>query len=162
MSWAYFHIVINHFPIVGVIIGTLLLVAGLVFRNEGVNLAGSGTIVFSSFTAIIAYLTGNPAEKSARGIPDVVESLISRHENIATIGMYLIVPAGLIAAVAFYSVWKKERSVRLLVLFTLVLSLISSIAMIYVGRTGGQIRHSEFRNESSNQYILEHQNEKPE
>jgi uncharacterized membrane protein len=162
MSWAYFHIVINHFPIVGVLIGMSLLVAGLVFRNEGINLAGLGTIVFSSITAIIAYLTGDPADKAAKGIPDVAESLISRHENIATIGMYLIVPAGLIAAVAFYSVWKKERAARFLVLFALVLSLISSIAMVYAGQTGGQIRHSEFRSEASEQYILEHQNEKPE
>ncbi len=162
MTWAYFHIVINHFPIVGVIIGTLLLIAGLVSRNEGVNLAGSGTIVFSSITSILAYLSGNSAEEAAKGIPDAVESLISRHENLATIGMYLIVPAGLIAAVAFYSVMKKERSARFLVIFTLVLSLISSAAMLYIGRTGGQIRHIEFRSESSKQYILEHQNENSE
>lgn len=162
MDWAYFHIVINHFPIVGVIVGTLLLISGLVFKNEGVNLAGSGTIVFSSLTAILAYLTGSPAERTAKKIPDIVESLVSLHENIATVSMYLIVPAGLIAAVTFYSIWKKEKAAQFLLIFTIALSIIASGAMLYVGRTGGQIRHTEFRTESSTQYIFEHQNEKPE
>ncbi len=157
MSWAYFHIVINHFPIVGVIIGALLLIAGLVFRNEGVNMAGLGTIVFSALTAILAYQTGHAAEEAVKRIPDVVKSLISRHEDIAVIGMYLMIPTGLMAAMSFYSVLKKERSARFLVIFTLVLSLISSVAMFYTGRTGGQIRHSEFRNETSTQYMHEHQ-----
>jgi uncharacterized membrane protein len=155
MDWAYFHIVINHFPIVGVIIGSLLLVAGLIFKNPGVNLSGLGTIVFAMFTAILAYQTGGPAEDAVKGIPEVAESLINRHEDIATVGMYLMIPAGLMAALSIYSIWKKERSVHFLIIITLVLSLISSVVMVYGGRTGGQIRHSEFRNESAKQYIID-------
>lgn len=159
MGWAYFHIVANHFPIVGVIIGSLLLVAGLLFKNPGVNLSGLGTIVFAMFTAILAYQTGDPAEDVLKGIPGVAESLINRHEDIATVGMYLMIPAGLMAALSIYSIWKKERSVHFLIIITLVLSLISSGVMVYVGRTGGQIRHSEFRDESAKQYIIEHEND---
>jgi uncharacterized membrane protein len=162
MNWAYFHIVINHFPIVGVIIGTLLLLAGLVFRNQGIKLSGLGTILFAALTAILAYQTGNPAEDAVKGLPGVAESLINHHEDIATIGMYLIIPAGLMAAMSFYSLIKKERSTRFLIILTLSLSLISSGMMVYVGHTGGQIRHSEFRSESSKQNIIDHQNENVE
>jgi uncharacterized membrane protein len=157
MDWAYFHILINHFPIVGVIIGALLLIAGLVFKNQGVNQGGLGIIVFSTLTAVLAYQTGDPARDVLKGLPDVAESLINRHEDIATIGMYLMIPAGLLAAMSFYSVWKKERSARFLVILTLVLSMICSVVMVYVGQTGGQIRHSEFRNDVSKQYIIDHQ-----
>ena len=48
MNWAYFHMVINHFPIVGVIIGTMLLIAGMIFKNQGVKISGLGTIVFAA------------------------------------------------------------------------------------------------------------------
>jgi uncharacterized membrane protein len=159
MNWAYIHLVINHFPIIGVIIGTTLLVAGVIFKNQGVTISGLGTIVFAALMAIVAYLTGNPAEELMRGFPDIAKSLISRHENIATMGMYLMVTAGLLAASSLYSIWKKDKSIRLLIMLTLAFSVISSGAMVYIGRTGGQIRHSEFRNEATKQYIIEHQND---
>ncbi len=159
MNWAYFHLVINHFPIIGVIIGTLLLVAGMVFNNQGVKISGLGTVAFSAIMSILAYVTGNPAEEVVRAMPDAAGSLISRHEGLASIGMYLIITAGLMAGVSLYSIWKKEKSVRFLLIITLVLALISSGAMVYIGRTGGQIRHSEFRDAATKQYMIDHKND---
>jgi riboflavin transporter FmnP len=109
--------------------------------------------------AVAAFLTGNPAEKVVENIPDVAKSLVSRHEDIASVGMYLLIPTGILAALTLYSIWKKEKSVKFLVIITLILSLISSIAMVFVGRTGGQIRHTEFHNESVKQYIIQHKND---
>ena len=160
MNWAYFHIVINHFPIVGVIIGAALLLSGLVFKNQGISMSGLGTIVFAALTAILAFQTGRPAEDAVKGIPDIAEKLINRHEDMALIGMYLMIPAGLMAAMTLYSIWKKEKSVRFLSIITLVLSLISSGMMVYVGHTGGQIRHSEFRSDTSTQFIIDNKNDK--
>jgi len=162
MNWAYFHLVINHFPIIGVIIGSLLLGAGLAFKNQGVTISGLGTIVFAALMAVLAYLTGDSAEKVVEGLADVAKSLVSRHEDIATVGMYLLIPAGLIASLTLYSIWKKERSARFLMIISLVLALIASGAMVYAGRTGGQIRHSEFRTDATKQNIIEHQNDKEE
>jgi len=127
------------------------------FNNEGVKISGLGTIVFASIMVVIAYLTGDPAEHAVKGLPDVANSLISRHEDIATVSMYLLIPAGLLASLTLYSIWKKERSVKFLILITLVFSLISSASLVYTGRTGGQIRHSEFRDSSVKQYIIDHQ-----
>jgi len=149
--------IINHFPIVGAIIGSMLIIAGLVLKNEGVKLSGLGIIVFSALMAVIAYLTGDSAEDAVQNAPGIAESLINRHEDIATISMYLMVPAGLMAAMTLYSIWKKERSVFLLLIITLVFSIISSASMIFTGHTGGQIRHTEFRTGASEQYIIDHQ-----
>jgi uncharacterized membrane protein len=159
MNGAYIHIVVNHFPIIGSIIGTLLLMAGMVFRNEGVKISGLGTIVFASIMAIIANVTGDSAKESVEGLNDVARSLINRHEDIASVALFLIIPSGLLASLSLYSMYKKERSVRFLLIITLVLSLISCVAMAYAGRTGGQIRHTGLRNDAAKKYILEHQNE---
>jgi uncharacterized membrane protein len=162
MNWAYLHVIINHFPIIGVIIGTLVLIAGMVFKNDGVKISGLGTLVFAAFMAVIVDLTGDPAKEAVKGMPDFVQSLIGRHEDVASVALFLIIPAGLLAAVTLYSIYKKEKSVRFLLILTLVFSLISCAAMGYVGRTGGQIRHTEFRNDATKQYIIEHQNDKEE
>jgi uncharacterized membrane protein len=159
MNWAYLHIIINHFPIVGVIIGTLILIAGMVFKNEGIKISGLGTIVFSALMAVVVDLTGDPAREAVRGTPDFVLSLINRHENIAVVALFIIIPAGLLAAVTLFSIWKKVHAVKFLMIMTLIISLISCIAMGYVGRTGGQIRHLEFRNDATKQYIIDHQND---
>jgi len=158
MSWGYLHMIINHFPIVGTIIGSILVIVGLVFKNEGVKISGLGIIVFAALMAVIAYLTGDSAENAVQNLPEIAESLINRHEDIATISMYLMIPSGLLAAMTLYSIWKKENSVVFLLVITLVFTLISSAAMVFTGYTGGQIRHSEFRSDSSKQYIIDHQN----
>jgi uncharacterized membrane protein len=162
MNWAYIHVILNHFPIVGIIIGTLILIAGMIFKNEGVKISGLGTILFAALAGIVVDLTGDPAKEAVNGMPDIVQSLISRHEDIASISLFLLIPAGLLAALTLYSIWKKEKSIRFLMIITLVLSIISCGAMIYVGRTGGQIRHTEFRNDATKQYIIDHQNDKPD
>ena len=159
MNWAYFHLVINHFPIIGMIIGSMLLLAGLLFKNQGIQISGLGTVVFAALIAIIAYMTGDPAEVAVRSLPDVARSLISRHENIATVSMYVVFPAGLMAALTLFSIWKKEGYFRFLIIISLVLSFLGSAAMVYTGRTGGQIRHNEFRNDAVKKYIIEHQND---
>lgn len=158
MNWAYFHLVINHFPIIGAIIGTLLLASGIVFKNEGFRNSGLCTIVFAAVMSLLAAVTGDPATEAVKGLQDVAKSLINRHEDIAAVGMSLLIPSGLLAILTLYILWKKGRAIHLLVIITLVLSILSSIAMVYVGYSGGQIRHSEFRSEASKQYIIDHQN----
>ena len=148
--------IINHFPIVGAIIGCLLVIAGMGLKNEGVQSSGLATIVFAALTAVVAYLTGDSAENAVQNLPEISKSLVNRHEDIATISMYLMIPSGLLASLTLYSIWKKEKSVMLLLVITLVFSLISSAAMVFTGHTGGQIRHSEFRSDSSEHYIIDH------
>lgn len=159
MDWVYFHLIINHFPIVGVIIGTVLLAVGMIFKSQGIKISGLGTIVFASVVAIVAYMSGDPASNIMMDLPGVAKSLIRRHENIATVGMYLIVPAGLTAASSLYGIWKKDKSVKFLIIITLIFSVISSGMMLYIARTGGQIRHTELWNDATEQYILRHQND---
>ncbi len=155
MNPAYLHILTNHFPIVGIIIGTLLLITGMVFKNDGIRLSGLGTIIFASVMAIVADLTGDPAKDALRNLPGISESLINRHEDIASVSMFLMIPAGLLAALTIYSIIKKERSVKFLTIITLALALVSCAVMGYVGHTGGQIKHDEFRSTSAIRFMID-------
>lgn len=147
--WGYLHLAVNHFPIISTIIGMLILLAGLIFKNEGIKLSGLGTMVFAAIMAVPAILTGDSAAEAVKGLPDVLSSLVEKHEDIAYVGLWSILPMGIIAGLAIYSLFKKEKMYKSLVITAFVLSVLVSGVMIYVGRTGGKIRHSEFRNFSA-------------
>lgn len=144
MNLGYFHLAINHFPIVGTIIGSLLLLIGMFSKQQGIKISGLGTLVFAALMAIPAILTGDPAEESLKGISGVAMQLIDRHEDIAYVGLWTLLPLGLISALALYSLLKNEKTGKFLVIAAMILSLIASGVVIYVGRTGGMIRHTEF------------------
>jgi uncharacterized membrane protein len=60
-----------------------------------------------------------------------------------------LVPLGIIAALAFYSYWKKEKAGNALSVVTFFLSLVVIGLMSWVGLTGGEIRHTEIRKDNT-------------
>ena len=149
MSGAHFHLLVNHFPIVGTILGMLILIAGIIVKNITVKQTGLGTLIFAALSLSVALFTGDPAGDAVKGLPGVMESMIDHHENIAYSSLWVLVPMGLLAALAFYSLWKNERSGNSLVFITFFVSLIAIGMMSWVGLTGGEIRHTEIRNPSA-------------
>jgi uncharacterized membrane protein len=149
MSGAHFHLLVNHFPIVGTILGMLILLAGIVLKNSTVKQTGLGTLIFAALSSAIALFTGDPAGEAVEGLPGVVNSMVEHHEDIAYSSLWILVPMGLLAALAFYSIWKKERSGNTLSLITLLLSIIAVAMMSWVGLTGGEIRHTEIRDQAA-------------
>jgi uncharacterized membrane protein len=148
MNGAHFHLLVNHIPIVGTIFGMLILLAGIVLKNVTVKQTGLGTLVFSALSSSIALFTGDPAGEAVEGLPGVVNSMVEHHENIAYSSLWIVVPMGLLAALAFYSLWKKERNGNTLSLVTFLLSVIAVAMMSWVGLTGGEIRHTEIRSQT--------------
>ncbi len=143
MHSGYFHLIVNHFPIIGTIIGSLLLLAGIIFNKDDIKLSALGTLVFAAFMAIPAIATGNPAKEAVEAIEGISKHIIHTHEDIARVGLWAIIPLGIISAMAMYSIAKKERNNKYLVIAALLLSIVTSGVMAYVGYTGGKIRHTQ-------------------
>jgi uncharacterized membrane protein len=148
MNGAHFHLLVNHFPIVGTILGMLILLVGIILKNNTVKQTGLGTLIFASLSSAIALFSGDPAGEAVEGLPGVVDSMVEHHEEIAYSSLWILVPLGLLAALAFYSIWKKEKSGNTLSLVTFFLSLIAVAMMSWVGLTGGEIRHTEIRGQA--------------
>jgi uncharacterized membrane protein len=148
MNGAHFHLLVNHIPIIGVIFGMLILLTGIILKNVMVKQTGLGTLIVAALGASLALFTGDPAGEAVQGLPGVTEALIEHHEDIAYSSLWILVPMGLLAALAFYSNWKKERSGNTLSLVTLFLSLVAIAMMSWVGLTGGEIRHTEIRDQA--------------
>jgi len=148
MNGAHFHLLVNHFPIVGTIFGMLILLAGILLKNSIVKQSGLGTLIFAALSSSITLFTGDPAGDAVEGLPGVMNSMVEHHEDIAYSSLWILVPMGLLAALAFYSLWKKERNGNTLSLVTFCLSLIAAAMMSWVGLTGGEIRHTEIRDQA--------------
>ena len=149
MNGAHLHLLVNHIPIVGTIFGMLILLSGILLKNAIVKQTGLATLIFAAISISAALLSGDPAGDAVKGLPGVTEALIEHHENIAYSSLWALVPMGIIAALAFYSYWKKEKAGNALSVVTFFLSLVVIGLMSWVGLTGGEIRHTEIRKDNT-------------
>ena len=76
MNDVHFHLVVNHLPIVGLLIGILVLIAGLLLNKTEVKLTALGVFVFSAITSAFAFYTGEGAEEVVENISGISETLI--------------------------------------------------------------------------------------
>ncbi|NVO20562.1 MAG: hypothetical protein HXX13_12750 [Bacteroidetes bacterium] len=148
MNGAHFHLLVNHVPIIGTIFGMLILFVGVILKNSTVKLTGLGTLIFAALSSSVALMTGDPAEETIQGLAGVSNALIQHHETIAYSSLWILIPMGILAALAMYSIWKKERSGNVLAVITLVFSFAAIGMMSWTGLTGGEIRHTEIRSQS--------------
>ena len=142
MTPAHLHLILNHFPIVGTLLGTIILALALVRRGDrGIWLAGTVLLAISAASAGAANLTGEPAEEQIEDMSRVSEDAIGVHEDRADIATVYAVILG-IGAVAGYVIGGKRGGLMGLAA-PLAASVIGSGLMAWTGAAGGEIRHPE-------------------
>lgn len=148
MNNAHFHLIVNHLPIVGLLIGTLVLLTGLVVKKTDVKLTALGVFVFSALTSIIAFYTGEGAEEVIENMAGISETLIHTHEEYAESFFSLTLILGGISFITFIAEAKKHHLSKYLIVLCLLVAIADGILAKYVGTSGGEIRHSEIRSDA--------------
>jgi hypothetical protein len=156
MNYTHLHLLLNHFPVIGTLIGCGLLLWGI-FKNQN-NIKASAAVIFivMAIIALPVYFTGEPAEESVEKLPGVLESAIEMHEEAATVAIWLMGISGIAAIIALVFHRQKKHSVNSAYMALFVLSLSCFVAMARTGYYGGQIRHTEIA--GANQ-VLQNNNE---
>lgn len=149
MNSTYIHLLLNHFPILGTLIGGILLAYGLFFKNESIRKAAAVILVTMSIAAIPVYLTGEPAEDSIEKLPGISESMIELHEEAASIAIWLMMATGAGALVSLLMGWLKKRTSAAYIV-TCALAVFCFAAMARTGYYGGKIRHTEILTNAAN------------
>ena len=147
MNDAHFHLVVNHLPIVGTLIGLLVLITGLLLKKSEVKLTAFGIFIFSAITSIVAFLTGEGAEEVVEDLSGISETLIHTHEEYAESFLILSISLGVIAIVGFIVELKKFKLSKLITILILIIAIANIVLGKYVGTSGGEIRHNEIRGE---------------
>ncbi|SFN94124.1 hypothetical protein [Salegentibacter flavus] len=149
MNDVHIHLVVTHLPIVGVLIGFLVLLTGYIKKSPQVKTTALGIFIFSALAAIAAFYTGEAAEDIAENLPGVSETLIHTHEEQAELFYTMMLILGGASLVTLLIHHKKYTFVKYGFIVVLLLSLSSIIISKYVGTSGGEITHVEIRNDSN-------------
>lgn len=149
MNYAHFHLVVNHLPIVGTLIGFLVLSAGLILKNPQIKNTALGIFIFSALTAIAAFSTGDGAEEIVENLTGISETLIHKHEEYAELFQTIMLILGGVSLITLFLEYKKLPFSKYGFVLVLLLSVSSIIISKYVGTSGGEIRHTEIRSDAN-------------
>lgn len=146
MDSTHIHLLLNHFPIIGTIIGTAILLFGIWNRNIPIQQISLTTISIMALLAIPVFLTGEPAEESVENLPGISENVIEAHEEAAEIAFWLMMVTGVVSILSLVAYNAQHQYTKVIVRIAVGLSLLTSGTMIRTGYLGGQIRHTEISN----------------
>ena len=149
MNDAHFHLVVNHLPIVGVLIGLLVLSAGLIMKKPQIKSTALGIFIFSALTTIVAFLTGEGAEEIVENLPGISETLIHKHEEYAELFLATMQILGVVSLITLFLQYKKLPFYKYGFVLILLLSMVSIGIAKYVGTSGGEITHIEIRSDTN-------------
>jgi len=145
MNQAHWHLLFNHAPIFGALVGAILLAAGLVQRQDALLRAGLWALVGAVAVGLPAQLTGSGAAQVVKDMPRVSQALIQNHAEAARGGYWVLVGTGTLALLSLLQLQQGAARVRLLVGLTLLGAVLSFGLLARAGNLGGQISHPEIR-----------------
>ena len=145
MDSTHLHLMLNHLPVLGSIVGFLSLGWGI-FRGYGeVKKIGLALLVLTAAAAVPVYLTGEAAEETVERLTRVPETMIERHEVSAQFSLAAAIIAGIAALGALVTFRFARTAGRGLTLAAAVLAVVTGTLMMSTANLGGQIRHTEIR-----------------
>lgn len=148
MNSTHIHLLLNHFPVIGTLLGGLLLLWGIAAKQSSLKSAAAVILAAMAVIAIPVFLTGEPAEESIENLPGVSESFLELHEEAASLAMWLLGITGVASLLALWLQRRQHARAAASFLVTVVLALLSFAAMARTGYYGGKIRHTEIRSAS--------------
>jgi uncharacterized membrane protein len=146
MNFAHIHLLLNHFPIIGTIVGLGLFLVSFWGENNGTRRASLTIFAAMALLAILTFFSGAGAEGAIKKLPGVSEALMERHQSAAMLALLFMEITGALSLVELWNSrgsWRPVRESRLLPALLLV-SIVTVGLMARVGATGGDIRHPEF------------------
>jgi len=144
MNPAHLHLMLNHFPVVGLVFALALLGWGALRKNPSLTKAGFAALVVVALLAIPAFLTGEPAEKVSEPLPGVSHPIIEQHEDVAKIALIATLVAG-VAALAGLWLARGKTVASWCASSVLLVALVAAGLMAWTANLGGQVRHTEIR-----------------
>jgi uncharacterized membrane protein len=150
---AHLHLLLNHFPTVGMAVGLGLFLYALLRNSDELKRASLVILLGIAILAIPTYLTGNAAQMKIcvgeRGKPcrdpGVSKPMIEAHESAALVAFGVMEFAGGFAWLGLWQYRRRKVIPKGTLGAVLVLSLVTFGLMSKAANMGGDIRHPEIR-----------------
>lgn len=145
MNPAHYHLLINHFPIIGLFFGIGILIFGFIKKNSLLLNVSYVIFVICMITGKISMMTGDKAEHFIENNGDFSHDLIEVHEESAENFMKIMYLLGVLSIAGLYMNYKENKKAYLVSYVILLTSIIAVVFAKPVGTSGGEIRHTEIR-----------------
>ena len=142
---AHFHLLVNHFPILGIFFGLILAILALILQNRTLRFTALGFLLFSSLTFLPSNATGEQAEEQIEHLDGVSHTLIHEHEEKAESALPFAIIVGVLAIIGIILEAKKHKLPQALLLVNILMALWLMYLLAQVATSGGEIRHPEIR-----------------
>lgn len=149
MNTAHWHLILNHFPIIGTLGGIVVLFYGLIRKSTDTKVLGALLILAMAIISVVVMETGEAAEDMVEKIPGISEAAMEAHEDAAKIANGILIASGVLALIGLALQFFKKSAVTIAMSATLVLSSVAFGFMAYTGYLGGKIRHTEITTANS-------------
>lgn len=149
MNQTHIHLLINHLPIFGSVLGALVLTHGLWAKSNPTKIAAYNIFILSVIGAIIAYLTGEAAEERVENLQGISKAMLDEHEDAALFALISQITLGVFSLLGLLLTFNKSPFVRTIAFVTFFISIISFGIIGRTGYLGGLIRHTEINSASS-------------
>ncbi len=144
MNAAHLHVMLNHFPIFGIMFGFAFLVIGMVFKKPIHIKSAMWIVIIVALATIPVFLTGEGAEEVIEGYPDISREVIHEHEEWGEKALIVTLLIGIIALIGFLlQIFTKTLSPG--VPWVLLILILGDFVILYeTAEHGGKIIHREF------------------
>ena len=145
MNAAHQHLLINHFPIVALVLGVLILLIGILAKSSVTRRVGLLIFFIAGITSLMANSTGEGAEEVVEHLPGADHDLIHEHEEHAEAMMPFMWGIIFLSLIALFLEWKKKSMAMVASITVLLVGMIATYFAHEVGTSGGEIAHPEIR-----------------
>jgi hypothetical protein len=147
MDLAHLHLLLNHFPSIGTLIGGGLYIVSLITKSDDLKRASLVVLLGIALLAIPTYISGNGAQDAIKNLPGISKSLMETHEGAAFLALGFMEFTGAFAWLALWQYRRLKRVPSWNLGVILILTLATFGLMTRASNLGGEIRHAEIRAE---------------
>jgi uncharacterized membrane protein len=144
MNQAHLHMVFNHFPIIGLFFGIGILAFGIFKKHTILVNTAYVMFIFCMIMAKATMMTGEGAEEIVEEL-GISHDIIHNHEEVAETFMKVLYVLGILSILGLVANFKKHAKASIVSYVVLVLAIGAAVLSKSVGTSGGEIRHTEIR-----------------
>src|ERR1035437_3814025 len=146
----YVHVFLNPLPVYGLSMGVLVLATGLFARSRAARNSGLGLIVLCAASAWpVLYFGQHGYNHLYPQLDTESQQWLNVHMERAERFIYAFYLTALLGIAALVVQKRFLRATKVLTLLTLAAAIASLGSGAWISRAGGEVSHSEFRNEET-------------
>ena len=148
---AHVHLLINHFPTIGMILGLGLLLLSFVRKNDHLKKVSLEVLFLIALATLPVYVSGQAAAETLKGQAGVSAEAVVAHNDAALASFIMMEITGFFAWLVLWRMRRIGWPTKGLTYTVLVLAVMTVAAVARAANIGGDIRHPEI---SGGQYAV--------